>query len=131
MKITEEMKQAMFENWNCNNSLTAEKVRSFREMNEQERVGFCLREGFTAALDLILPLLEKSLEANTFYAAHTNWRSEANPETELSWIRSDDIVCSQREFIFGDETPWFCSGGKTARTALAEIESEIKKWGKE
>lgn len=38
-----------FVGWlNNSSSLTSEQVKKFREMNEQERIGFALSEGFTA-----------------------------------------------------------------------------------
>jgi hypothetical protein len=84
---------------------------------------------FETALDLMLPLLEQSLEANRFYADHEMWMIKNNK----GWIPSSPKRHGDEELVRGYSHPgtdWVGSirvGGKTARQAIAQIESELKR----
>jgi hypothetical protein len=81
-----------------------------------------LKIGFNAALDIILPLLEQSLEANRFYAKDIEAWGEAE-DRSLTVISKDDVETFCMGFFE------IHKGGKTARQAIAKIESELKQLG--
>jgi hypothetical protein len=68
------------------------------------------QEAFLAGIDLILPLLEQSLEANRKYANYKWWEYQ---EEDSETIVFDSGYQEQHR-------------GKTARQAIATIESELK-----
>lgn len=123
--ITNEMKERMFEDhWMPDSRLLEDKdyLRHYNfGMSEA-------RKHFRAALDLILPLLEKSMKANCFYADWKTYTSSRHPyfEQYFAEVKNDHSIIRITE-TDGDEfmLPF---AGATARTALAEIEREIKKW---
>jgi hypothetical protein len=110
--ITAEMKEKMFED--AIKTFHPNKVDGWMEIQ-------AAREGFDTALDLILPLLEKSLEANRFYADPSSW-----------WPHNGNhryrIQVPDRNEISKEWEGTLC-GGKTARQAIATIESELKQLG--
>jgi hypothetical protein len=102
--ITAEMKQKMFDKFWI--SLEDENGHQRSPSNRNAR------KAFTAALNLILPLLEKSLEANRLYGNIDNYSPE--------YLRQATLGRHGKLILFID-------GGKTARLAIAQIESELNK----
>jgi hypothetical protein len=112
--ITAEMKEKMFEKWWMD-----APARMTDNLTGLDR--FDAYKVFCSSLDLILPLLEKSLEANRFYAAKKNWGYNEKPKNQshLAWmIESHDCgYCQENEKFVG---------GKTARQAIQEIEAALR-----
>jgi hypothetical protein len=120
--ITAEMKEKMFEAWWETDSgdelvmLAHESVKDISNMSERCSVlsNFWAKQSFTAALDLILPLLEQSLEANEFYMWQKKYNGYSSNKSG-EWEYYPPIIIEDI--------------GKTARQAIATIESELKQLG--
>jgi len=130
MKLTEEQINKMFETWNSKSSnLSASEVKAFRRMNEQERIGFVLENGFKAAINLLLPIIQKQDEAIRFYSddGANYWHSDADNSPDV-YDCIDRIDLEEVNYFFGGK---FKVAGKLARSTKKEVAEMIKRLGGE
>lgn len=121
MKIDEKTIEKMFEEWVSDSSnLTSEEVKKFREMNEQERIRFALANGFKAAINLLLPIIQKQDEAIRFYADRSVY-GHSNEIESSDWdaFEISDFMVPRTIMV----------GGKLARSTKQEVSEMIKRLG--
>jgi hypothetical protein len=85
------------------------------------------RTAFTAAINLLLPIIEKQREALEFYGDWKSWKDCRHPihESYFAEIKNDKSFIEYTEADGDTFKSWF--GGCRARNTLSEVEAELKK----
>lgn len=99
----------------------SDKARALDDFNHLDRMD--ARKVFESAFNLLLPFIEKQNEALKFYGKDAWIELDEHPN-HLIEVKAND--CN-----LNDETTRQLIGGKTARSTLSFVDSELKRIGGE